>query len=101
MAKLDSSVSGAFRKFSYWIANRSIGHPLLDGIDYSCIFVEPSALEQAYAIFANILEVDVSGKVVDAKHAERRAAQYIRQYVQGSLYVVDPPFERWELQLYG
>ena len=31
------SFSGALRTFSFWIANGTVGHPLLDGIDYSCI----------------------------------------------------------------
>ena len=81
MPKLSHSVSGAFQTFSYWIANRSVGQPILDGIDYSCVFEEPSALEQAYAIFANVLEFDEEGTVLNAKEAERRAAQHIRSYV--------------------
>jgi len=100
MPKLHKSISGAVRQFSYWIANRSVGHPLLDGIDYACIFEEPSALEQVYAIFVNSLEVDEEGRVTNEKHAERRAAQYIRQYVEGSKYVVEPPFESWEVALH-
>jgi hypothetical protein len=99
MAKLSPSVSGAVRQFSYWIANRSVGLPLLEGIDYSCIFEEPSALEQAYAIFVNILEVNEHGTVTNAKAAESRAAQFIRSYVD-STYVVQPPFEDWEVQLH-
>jgi hypothetical protein len=72
----------------------------LEGIDYSCIFEEPSALEQAYAIFINVLEVDDMGKVTDADNAQLRAAQYIRSYVQGEDYQVDPPFEDWEVALH-
>ena len=100
MPHLDSSVSSAIRQFSFWIANRSVGHPILEGIDYSCIFEEPSAMEQAFAIFANVLEIDEDGKVIEAKAAERRSAQYIRSYVQGSDYVVQPPFEDWEVTLH-
>jgi len=40
-------------------------------------FREPGALEQTYAIFSNVLEFDESGHVLNAKHAEKRAAQYI------------------------
>ncbi|MBK8479210.1 MAG: hypothetical protein IPL39_23900 [Opitutaceae bacterium] len=100
MPKLHTSVSGAVRLFSYWIANRSIGQPELEGIDYSCIFEEPSALEQVYAIFVNVLELDEEGKVKNTEQAERRAAQYIRQYVEGPKYVVKPPFEEWEVALH-
>lgn len=100
MPKLSHSVSGAVRLFSFWVANRSVGHPLLEGIDYSCIFEEPSALEQVYAIFINVLEIDGEGRVTNAAHAQKRAAQYIRQYVEGVKYVVEPPFEDWEVHLY-
>ena len=98
MPHLSHSVSGTLRTFSYWIANRSVGHPLLEEVDYSSIFHEPSALEQAYAIFANVLEVDESGRVMNAKHAERRAAQYILSYITGEQ--PQPPFEDWEVHLY-
>ena len=98
MPHLSHSVSGAIRTFSFWIANKSVGHPLLDEVDYSCIFEEPSALEQVYAIFVNVLEFDEVGQVINAKHAERRAAQYILQYVKGQ--AAEPPFEDWEIALH-
>jgi len=96
--KLSESVSGAVRTFSFWIANGSVGYPLLDGIDYSCVFKEPSALEQVYAIYANVLRFDQSGQVLNAKAAEMRAAQWIRRYVESD-YAVEPPFQDWELAL--
>jgi hypothetical protein len=99
MNHLSKSFSGALRTFSFWIANKTVGHPMLDGIDYSCIFNEPSALESVYAIFANVIELDDNGKVVNAKHAERRAAQYILQYVTGK--PADPPFKPREVELYS
>jgi hypothetical protein len=98
MPNLSTSVSGAIRTFSFWIANGTVGHPLLDGVDYSCIFREPNALEQVYAIFANVLEFDETGNVINAKHAERRAAQYVLQYVEGKK--AEPPFEGWEVALH-
>jgi hypothetical protein len=98
MPHLSHSVSGAIRTFSFWIANKSVGHPLLEGVDYSCIFSEASALEQVYAIFVNVLEFDDAGQVINAKHAEHRAAQYILQYVNGHREV--PPFEDWEVALH-
>ncbi len=99
MQKLTPSFSGALRTFSFWIANGTVGMPLLKGIDYSCIFEEPSALEQAYAIFANVIEMDDEGVVCNAKHAEMRAAQFIRSYVDEN-YTVEPEFEGWEVALY-
>jgi hypothetical protein len=98
MPHLSPSFSGALRTFSYWIANGTVGRPLLEGVDYSCIFSEPSALEQAYAIFANVIEIDESGTVLNAKYAERRAAQEILRYVTGQ--PVEPPFEDWETYLH-
>ena len=98
MPRLSPSVSGAIRTFSFWIANGSVGLPLLEGIDYTCIFREPSALEQTYAIFANVLELDDHGLVTNAKYAERRAAQFILQYVTGK--AAQPPFEDWEVCLH-
>lgn len=98
--KLSKSFSGALRKFSYWIANGTVGYPLMEGVDYLDIFgEEPSAIEQVYAIFANVIELDESGNVMNADYAQRRAAQYLRSYCDSS-YFVDPPFEYWELELH-
>lgn len=98
MPHVSHSVSGALRIFSYWLANGTVGHPLLEGVDYTCIFSEPSALEQVYAIFINVLEFDDAGQVINAQHAEYRAAQYILQYVTGRK--VQPCLEDWEISLY-
>ena len=72
---------------------------MLQGIDYSRIFQEPSALEAVYAIFVNVIELDESGNVLNAKWAEHRAAQYIRHYVTGT--PADPPIQAWEGELFG
>ena len=96
--KVSHQFSGALRTFAFWIANRSAGHPLLEDVDYSCIFEEPSALEATFAIFANVMEMDDQGNVLNAKWTEHRAAQYIRQYVTGEQPT--PPFEDWEGELH-
>lgn len=98
MARLSKSVSHAIRMFAFWLANGTVGLPILQGIDYTCIFSEPSALEQAFAIFANVLELDETGEVVDGKRAELRAAQWIHCYCTGE--PMDPPLEGWEQALY-
>jgi len=98
LVKLSSQFSGALRTFAFWIANGSVGHPVLEGVDYTCIFDEPSSLEQAFAIFANVVELDDAGNVLNAKWAERRAAQYLRQYVTGE--APNPPFDDWEMELH-
>ncbi len=99
MAKLSAAFSGALRTFSFWIANRTVGYDVLIGIDYSAIFREPSALETAYAIFANVIELDDAGNVLNAKWAEHRAAQWIRSYVTG--VPEEPPFDEWEIALHA
>lgn len=98
MARLSNSVSHAIRMFAFWLANGTVGLPILQGIDYACIFSEPSALEQTFAIFANVLELDEKGEVVDGKRAELRAAQWIHSYCTGE--PMDPPLEEWEQALY-
>ena len=98
MTKLSHSFSGALRTFSFWVANGTVGHPLLDDVDYSCIFEEPSALQRVYAIFANVIELDEEGRVLNAKWAERRAAHFILGYVKGTKE--EPAFEDWEIDLH-
>jgi hypothetical protein len=99
MAKLSPSASGSVRQFAFWVANGTVGLPVLDGIDYRCIFEEPSALEGAFAVFCNVLEMDPQGAVTNFREAERRAAQYIREYCDPD-YVVEPPFADWEVELH-
>lgn len=99
--KLNPNFSGALRTFSFWIANGTVGHPLLEGIDYRPeMLASPSLMEQTYAIFANVIEFSGDGMPINAKYAEYRAAQYIRRYCD-SAYVVNPPFESWEIELFG
>src|SRR5215218_2062141 len=97
---LSNSFSGALRTFSFWVANGTLGLPVLDGIEYRFILSEePSALEQVYAIFANVIELDRKGKVVNAKYAEHRAAQWLRSYIDPG-YTVSPGFDDWEVALH-
>ncbi|MBV6754528.1 hypothetical protein KV580_29875 [Pseudomonas chlororaphis] len=98
--RLSPQFSGALRTFSFWIANGTVGLPLLEGVDYRiCMTEEPSMLETAYAIFVNVLELDECGAPTNAKYAEFRAAQYIREYCDPS-YKASPAFEAWEQELY-
>lgn len=98
MAHLDNSVSGAVRFFSFVLANGTVSQAILEGVDYSGIFEEPSAVEQIYAIFINVLEIDDQGRVIDSDKATERSAQYILSFIAGGH--VDPPFEDWELELH-
>jgi hypothetical protein len=77
--KLSPSFSGALRTFAYFMASGS--HYMLEGIDYISLYGEqPSAIEQVYAIYANVIELDGNGKVLNAKYAEKRATDYLRSY---------------------
>jgi len=96
--KLSNSFSGALRTFTYFMASGS--QYTLKGIDYLTLYGnEPGAIEQVFAIYANVIELDDTGKVLNAKYAEKRATDYLRAYCDHS-FVVEPPFEDWELALH-
>ncbi|AZJ33494.1 DUF7677 family protein [Tenacibaculum mesophilum] len=96
--KLSESFSGALRSFAYFMASGT--HYQLKGIDYLKLYgEEPSAIEQAFAIFANVIEMDENGEVLNAKYAEKRATDYIRSYCDAN-FKVEPPYEDWEIELY-
>ncbi|NWK57704.1 hypothetical protein HW115_18950 [Verrucomicrobiaceae bacterium N1E253] len=96
--KLPHSVSGAIRTFSYFLSSGT--HSMLEGVDYLDIYgSEPSAIEQVYAIFANVLEYDHEGNITNLKHAEKRATDSLRAYCDPN-FVVSPPYEEWETELY-
>ncbi|ANS80403.1 hypothetical protein SGUI_3007 [Serinicoccus hydrothermalis] len=89
------------RLFAFWLANGTLGLPVLEGVPYlELMGREPSAIEQTMAIFANVLEVDERGQVVNARAAQQRAAQYLRSYCDPS-YEVVPPLEDWEVELHA
>jgi len=75
-------------------------HYMLEGIDYLNLYgEEPSAIEQVYAIYINVLELDENGQVLNAKYAEKRATDYLRSYCDSN-YEVSPPYEDWETALH-
>ncbi len=98
--RLSGAVSGALRTFSYWVATGSVGQSVLDGINYrEAMLEEPSLMEMAFAIFANVLDLDADGNPINAKWAEHRAAQYIRRYCDAA-YEVVPPLTDHEMMLH-
>jgi len=97
--KLSNDFSGALRTFAYFMASGT--HYMLEGVEYLALYGdEPSAIEQVYAIFANVIELDTDGNVLNFTYAQRRATEYLRSYCDPS-FIVDPPFEDWEISLYG
>jgi len=72
----------------------------LKGIDYLSLYgEEPSAIEQVFAIYVNVIELDENGQVLNAKYAEKRATDYLRSYCDSS-FKVEPPYEDWEVELH-
>ena len=97
--KLSNSFSGALRTFAYFMASGT--HYNLKDVVYLDLYgEEPSAIEQVFAIYANVIELDENGQVLNAKYAEKRATDYLRSYC-GSGFVVDPPYEDWEVALHN
>ena len=96
--KLSNSFSGALRTFAYFMASGN--QYTLKGIDYLTLYGdEPSAIEKVFAIYVNVIELDENGQVLNAKYAEKRATDYIRQYCDSS-FKVEPPYEDWEVELH-
>ncbi|GHU21597.1 hypothetical protein FACS1894172_07560 [Spirochaetia bacterium] len=96
--QLSESFVGALRTFSYFMASGT--HYQLNGINYLELYGnEPSAIEQAYAIYANVIRMNKNGTVINAKYAEKRATDYIKNYCDKT-YKIDPPFEEWEVELH-
>ena len=97
--KLSNSFSGALRTFAYFMSSGT--HHMLEGIDYLSLYgKEPSAIEQVYAIFANVLELDEKGDVLNAIYAQKRATDYLRAYCDPS-FTVEPAYEDWETELHS
>lgn len=98
---LSHGASGALRRFAGWVARGSVGHPMLEGIDYwDELKDSPSQMETCFAICANVLELDDDGDPVNEKHAEWRAATWLYRYCTGDLPPGEPDLKPWEVALY-
>lgn len=96
--KLSQQFSGALRTFSYFMSSGT--HYMLKGVDYMPLYgTHPSAIEQAYAIFANVICLDANGSVINFEYAQKRATDYIHAFLDPSFKVV-PEFEYWECELH-
>ena len=95
---LSHQFSGALRTFAYFMASGT--QDTLKGIDYLHLYGnEPSAIEKVYAIFANVIELDEDGNILNKWYAQKRATDYLRWYCDPN-FVVEPPYEEWEVALY-
>lgn len=98
---ISHGASGAIRRFAGWVARGSVGHPMLDGINYwDELKDSPSQMEICFAIFANVLELDEDGVPINEKYAERRAATWLYQYCTGELPPGEAELESWECELF-
>ena len=99
--KLSSDLRAALRLFACSVGSGAVGGDLLEGVDYLPALTEGGfVLETVFAIWSNVVELDEHGKVLNKDKAELRAAQYIREFCDSS-YVVEPPWEPWEVELHG
>lgn len=97
--KLSKSFCSSFRTFCYFMSSGN--QYTLKGIDYIDLYGnEPSAIEQVYAIYLNVLELDENGTVLNNDYAQKRATDYLRQYCDSKNFQVSPPYEDWEVELH-
>ncbi|UUC49578.1 hypothetical protein NOX82_27510 [Pseudomonas citronellolis] len=97
--KVSNDFSGALRTFAFFMASGS--HYMLKNVPYLDLYGrEPSAIEMTYAIFANVIEMDDEGNILNFTHAQKRATDYLKSYLNPS-FQVTPPLEAWETELYG
>lgn len=95
--KMHPEMRGALARFSLWIANGTVGYPILEGIDYTEMLREPSAMEMVYTVFTNNLELSDSGAPLNSRYCEERAAKWLRQYCDRA-YKAEPAFAEFEYE---
>ncbi len=101
--KIPEDLIASLRLFSFILGNGTLDEELLPEEigDYRKHIVQfGSELEMIYTIYLRNLEIDSNGKVLDDSLAQKRAAQWIRSYIDPK-YVVDPPFTAEETRLAG
>lgn len=103
MARLSHSVSAELRLFAFYLSNGSLSSLcediLPEDFNFERVLCEPSLLEQVFAIFGNTLELDENGRVLNSSYVYRRISQYLRSEFDRD-YLVEPPFESWEIELH-
>ncbi len=99
-------LSGNFRHhlnlFVYYLYNNTLifairDSSLLKELDYLSEFedMSPTNMEMLFAVFTNNINMDESGKVINAEYAFTRAAEFLR-LICDEEYNVELPFEAWE-----
>ncbi|WP_080671698.1 DUF7677 family protein [Salinispora cortesiana] len=99
VSQLPEDVRAVCRYFAFYITNGTPRFRALEGIDYrSSLLQFGSPLEQVFAIFTNVLDVQPDGSVTNTGEAMYPAVQYVCRYCDPS-YIIEPPFEDWETEL--
>lgn len=102
MAHLSQHTRAAVRFFAFFVGNGTLGindvFQDYDGDYRDSLLGMGSDLEGLFSVFVNVLDVNEDGMVTNESAAGRRAAQWWRRELDPS-YVVEPPFEEWELTL--
>ena len=95
--KLSKQFTSCLRTFAYFMSSGT--HYMIDDLDYISLYGnDPSAIEMCYAIFCNVIELDEEGNVTNFKHAQKRATDYIRSYMNPD-FKISPPLEESETTL--
>jgi hypothetical protein len=98
LARNVAETSGALRTGPYWVANGTVGLPLLENIDYWQPLRDNPVHGAALCDLRERHQMDHEGEVTNGKYAEMRAAQWLRQYMEPGCEV-SPAFEDWEIYL--
>jgi len=84
-------------EFAGWVARGSVGHPMLDGIDYwDDLKDSPSQMETRFAIFATSSNLTTRASPSTRKYAERRAGRVSLPVLHGG-----PPGRRARARALG
>ena len=103
--KLSEDFRSCLRLFSYYYFNGTLTHVIgdpdvLGDIDYREIMKkEATGAETVFVVYSNNIELDTAGKVTNHSYCMKRAAQAMREFIDGS-YKAEPPIADWECELY-
>ncbi|WP_326681609.1 DUF7677 family protein [Streptomyces sp. NBC_01237] len=99
LSDFDEKWKDAVVAFACKLGSGTLAPKVLKGIDYVPYLVEGGSLpEDVVMVFANVLRVTSDGTPTNAGHAEHRAAQKLREWLEPG-YQPDPPMEIWEFNL--
>lgn len=99
LSGFDEKWKDAVVAFARKLGRGTLAPEVLGGLDYVPYLVTGGSLpEDIVMVFANVLSVDSSGNPLNARHAEHRAAQKLREWIDDD-YRPDPPMEVWEFDL--